>query len=93
MALGLAFFLSKPMSAYQLGEAYARNMGVNISRFRVELILLSSVLSACVTAFGRSDLLCGNCSAAADEESSENGETDSGDSGLFPGRSSVLPLL
>ena len=28
-----------------------RNMGVNISRFRVELILLSSVLSACVTAF------------------------------------------
>ena len=34
-----------------LGEAYARNMGVNISRFRVELILLSSVLSACVTAF------------------------------------------
>ena len=39
------------MNAYQLGEAYARNMGVNISRFRVELILLSSVLSACVTAF------------------------------------------
>ena len=39
------------MSAYQLGEAYARNMGVNISRFRVELILLSSVLSACVSAF------------------------------------------
>ena len=26
-------------------------MGVNIRRFRVELILLSSVLSACVTAF------------------------------------------
>lgn len=51
VALGLAFFLSKPMSAYQLGEAYARNMGVNISRFLVELILLSSVLSACVTAF------------------------------------------
>ena len=51
VALGLAFFLSKPMSAYQLGEAYARNMGVNISRFRVELILLSSVLSASVTAF------------------------------------------
>ena len=50
-ALVLAFFLSKPMNAYQLGEAYARNMGVNISRFRVELILLSSVLSACVTAF------------------------------------------
>ena len=47
----LAFLLSKSMGAYQLGEGYARNMGVNIKRFRVELILLSSILSACVTAF------------------------------------------
>ena len=39
------------MAAYRLGEAYARNMGVNIRRFRTALILLSSVLSACVTAF------------------------------------------
>lgn len=45
------FFLSKPIGAYQLGEAYAQSMGVNVKRFRVGLILLSSVLSACVTAF------------------------------------------
>lgn len=45
------FWLSKPISAYQLGEAYARNMGLNVKTFRVLLILLSSVLSACVTAF------------------------------------------
>lgn len=45
------FLLSKPISAYQLGEAYAKNMGVNVSVFRVVLILLSSILSACVTAF------------------------------------------
>ena len=45
------FLLSKPISAYQLGEGYAQNMGVNIKAFRVALILLSSVLSACVTAF------------------------------------------
>ena len=51
IALALAFLLSKPIGAYQLGEVYAQNMGVNIKRFRVELILLSSVLSACVTAF------------------------------------------
>ena len=51
IALVLAFLLSKPIGAYQLGEVYARNMGVNIHLFRVELILLSSVLSACVTAF------------------------------------------
>lgn len=46
-----SFLLSKPMGAYQLGEVYAANMGVNVRRFRVELILLSSLLSACVTAF------------------------------------------
>ena len=45
------FLLSKPIGAYQLGEAYAQSMGVNIKRFRLLLILLSSVLSACVTAF------------------------------------------
>ena len=47
----LSFLLSKPMAAWQLGEAYAQNLGVNLRRFRLELILLSSVLSACVTAF------------------------------------------
>lgn len=47
----LVFLMSKPIGAYQLGEAYAQSMGVNIRVFRVALILLSSVLSACVTAF------------------------------------------
>ncbi len=47
----LVFCLAKPIGAYQLGEAYARSVGVNVRRFRVALILLSSLLSACVTAF------------------------------------------
>ena len=51
VALILTFLLSKPIGAYQMGEVYAQNMGVNIRAFRVVLILLSSVLSACVTAF------------------------------------------
>ncbi|MBO4298591.1 MAG: iron ABC transporter permease [Clostridia bacterium] len=50
VALSAAFMLSKPISAYQLGENYARSMGVNVKAFRVALIGLSSVLSACVTA-------------------------------------------
>ncbi len=45
------FGLAKPISAYQMGEAYARNMGVNIRLLRILLILLSSILTACVTAF------------------------------------------
>ena len=46
-----ALLLSKQIGAYQLGEVYARNLGVNIKLFRAVLILLSSILSACVTAF------------------------------------------
>ena len=51
VGVGLSFLLSKPMGAWQLGESYAQNLGVNLRRFRLALILLSSLLSACVTAF------------------------------------------
>ena len=55
VVIGLAFFatflLSKPIGAMQLGEKYAASMGVNAKRFRMVLILLSSILSATVTAF------------------------------------------
>ena len=47
----IVFLCSKPIGAYQLGEAYAKNMGLNIKAFRLVLVLLSSILSACVTAF------------------------------------------
>ena len=46
-----AFMLSKPIAAYQLGEGYARSLGIHIPRFRLMLILVSSMLSAIVTAF------------------------------------------
>ena len=49
--VALTVLMSKPIGAYQMGEVYAQNMGVNVRRFRVALILLSSILSACVTAF------------------------------------------
>lgn len=45
------FLLSKPIGAYQLGESYAQNVGVKITFLRTALILLSGLLSACVTAF------------------------------------------
>ena len=43
--------LSKPMAAYQMGEAYAQSVGINVKRFSRVLVLLSSLLAACVTAF------------------------------------------
>ncbi len=45
------FLLSKPIGAYQLGESYAADAGVNVRAVRVAMILLSSLLSGCVAAF------------------------------------------
>ena len=51
LGFALSLPLCKPMEAYRLGESYARSMGVNLRRFRLKLILLASLLAACVTAF------------------------------------------
>ncbi|WP_155942295.1 FecCD family ABC transporter permease [Pseudobutyrivibrio ruminis] len=51
IAIVFTVIFSKPIGAFQLGENYARNMGVNIKHIRIVLILLSSILSATVTAF------------------------------------------
>ena len=45
------FLLSKPLSAYQLGESYASNLGVNVKALRGLIVFLSSILSACIVAF------------------------------------------
>ncbi len=47
----LIFMLSKPIGAYQMGETYAKSMGVNIAHLRVFMVILSSILSGCVAAF------------------------------------------
>ncbi len=43
--------MAKSLDAFRLGESYARSVGVNIKLCRVLIILLSSILSACVTAY------------------------------------------
>ena len=50
-ALCAALLLAKPMAAYQMGESYARSVGVAVRPFSVALVGLSSLLAACVTAF------------------------------------------
>lgn len=47
----LSFFLAKPLNALNLGDKYAQSMGINVKRTRYALILISSVLTAAVTAF------------------------------------------
>lgn len=49
---GMAVFLmSKPLGAYQMGDAYAQNAGVNLRLLRVCIVFFSSILSACIVAF------------------------------------------
>ncbi len=45
------FALSKPLGAYQLGENYARSVGVNVMALRMLIIVASTLLAACVAAF------------------------------------------
>lgn len=47
----IIFCLAKPISAYELGQSYAENMGVNTVKLQILLVILSSILSACVVAF------------------------------------------
>lgn len=47
----LVMLLSKSLDAFRLGESYARSVGINVRLCRVLIIILSSLLSACVTAF------------------------------------------
>ena len=49
--LFMAFMIAKPLNAFLLGEDYAKTMGVNIKFFRIMIILISSILTAAVTAF------------------------------------------
>ena len=44
------FALSKPLGAYQLGEPHAQSVGVNVGALRMLIVLVSSLLSACVAA-------------------------------------------
>ena len=47
----LVFLMSKPMSAYALGEGYAKSLGLNVKALRFLLVITTGILSACVAAF------------------------------------------
>lgn len=51
IGLSASFFLSKNLNALLLGEAYAENLGLNIKRNSLIIILISGYLTAIVTAY------------------------------------------
>lgn len=80
------------MAAYQLGESYAASVGVPVRAFSVVLVLLSSLLAACVTAFAGPISFVGiavphlvNIRWAV--------QTAAGAAGLRTGRRGILPAV
>lgn len=51
IGLILALLLVKPLNALLLGESYASNLGVNIRRLRLLILLCTGLLTAATTAF------------------------------------------
>ncbi len=51
VALSMGLFLIKPLNLFILGENYAANLGVNIKRIRLALIILAGFLTALATAY------------------------------------------
>lgn len=49
--LVLALLLTKPLDLLLLGDAYARNLGINLNRVRLLLLLSTGLLTAVVTAY------------------------------------------
>ncbi len=91
--LAAAFALSKPMAAYQMGESYAASVGVPVRAFSVALVLLSSLLAACVTAFAGPDLVCRHRGAASGKTYAGQCKTAARAAWLRSGRRGVLPAV
>ena len=51
LALVASMLMIKPLNALLLGTRYAQNLGVNTHRVRWQLLLITGVLTAVVTAF------------------------------------------
>jgi iron complex transport system permease protein len=46
-----ALFLSKSLNALLLGEAYAVNLGINVNKLRILIIVITALLTGIITAF------------------------------------------
>lgn len=46
-----SFFLSKPLNLLLLGDTYASSSGLNVQREKILIVLCTSLLAGCITAF------------------------------------------
>ena len=89
----LVFLMSKPLFAYQLGESYALNLGVNVRLLRIGMVVFSSILSACVVAFAGPISFVGIAVPQLVKKNAGNRRTDLDDPGQLSGGQRFLPVL
>ncbi len=46
-----SLFLAKPLNALLLNESYAQNLGINVAKLRITIIVITAVLTGIITAF------------------------------------------
>ena len=51
VAVMSAFFFIKPLNAILLNEQYAQNLGVNVNKLRLSIIIITAILVGVITAF------------------------------------------
>ena len=51
IAVCWSYFLIKPLNAILLNEEYAQNLGVNVSKLRLSIIIITTLLVGVITAF------------------------------------------
>lgn len=51
LGMGLSLLLIKPLNALLLGDRYAENLGINVRRVRIVLLISTGLLTAVTTAF------------------------------------------
>ncbi len=51
LAVSWSYFLIKPLNAILLNEEYAQNLGVNVSKLRLSIIIITTLLVGIITAF------------------------------------------
>ncbi len=51
IGLFLSLMMPKYMNALNIGENYARSVGISVGKVRMALILITSIISGCITAF------------------------------------------
>ena len=90
-AVLLVFAMSKQIGAYQLGENYARSMGVNIRLFRADSAF-QSAFRLCNGICG-TDFFCGDRSAPSGKRTVSKLQAINSDPRMLPGGRSGMPAM